>query len=167
MFGCTPIPNFVRMKSTRINDILPAVIGNITAHNATQDETTRTFLRYGLRRLIQYWTEAEDKVISTKALSVCVDLGIDWTKLTKGVKGKKKGSPIILGEHPYPLMEFVRDLYNTPQEDIKEKLESYPPICWVTRSEDNRLNREGYRSNRPEGWEKTYQICGIQIVKNC
>lgn len=151
------------MESQRVKDILPAVIGNIQSYNNTTDKKTKHAIRYGMRRLIQYATEAEPKIISQRALSICQSKGIDWTKLKKNVPSGIKGKPAVLGDHSEPLMELVWSIYRAEEAQIEQILIDYPPICWITREEDDTLNRNGFKNKRPGGWKKIYDQCGIVL----
>ena len=50
------------------------------------------------------------------------------------------------------------------KEEIISNLENYSGVCWITRQEDDILTKSGYRSNRPEGWKKCYEKCGIEVI---
>lgn len=151
------------MKQTNIDIILPAVISNIESYNNTENKDMKYVLRYGLRRMIQYWSEVEEHSISEAAYKICQERGIDWTKLKKNVKGDVVGKPAVLGDHTKPLMSFIYQLYEVDTKYIRLLLLMYPPICWITRDENNVLNRNKYKNKRPGGWKKCYSECGIIV----
>ena len=43
-------------------------------------------------------------------------------------------------------------------------MSNHTGVCWITREEDNILNKSGFRSNREEGWEAVYEKCGINVI---
>jgi len=151
------------MKENNIDAILPAVISNIETYKATDNEDMKYVLRYALRRMIQYWSEVEEHTISEAAYAICQERGIDWTKLKKNVPGLVKGKPDVLGDHTKPLMMFIYQLYQVETKYVRMLLLMYPPICWITRDEDNLLNKNKFRHKRPGGWKKCYEKCGIIV----
>ena len=50
------------------------------------------------------------------------------------------------------------------QAAVRRWMQSYSGVCWITREEDDELNRKGYKSVRPGGWFECYTRCGIKVV---
>jgi len=126
-------------------------------------------VRQGVRRNIQYYTDNTKWIYSLNAKNYCDSLGLDINNLPKYRVGKlvggTKNKPALLGEHTTPITELIKILINSPIENIKDILESYSPVCWITRDEDNMLNSKGYSRKRPNGWKKCYEECGIIFIK--
>ena len=97
-----------------------------------------------------------------------------WGKHTKGTdlynltvpkqRSNKKNYPFlkdIILEHCNPLSIVVDNiLYN--QDRIKNILEKELITAWITKDENNKLNKD-YKSTRPDGWKKCYKEVGIEI----
>ena len=43
-------------------------------------------------------------------------------------------------------------------------MSNHTGVCWITREEDNRLNKSGFRSNREDGWQVVYEKCNINVI---
>jgi hypothetical protein len=43
------------------------------------------------------------------------------------------------------------------------RLQLYGALCWVTREEDDKLNQNGFRHTRPNGWYECYKQVGIEV----
>jgi hypothetical protein len=43
-------------------------------------------------------------------------------------------------------------------------MQGYSGVCWITRDEDDELNRRGYKSKRPGGSLDCYARCGIKVL---
>jgi hypothetical protein len=125
-------------------------------------------VRQGLRRHIQYYTNHTPWIYSVKAKQHCESLGVDIDKLPKDkvgrIVGGTKSKPALLGEHTTPIIEFISLLISSPIGDIRSLLENYSPVCWVTREEDNVLNKNGFSRKRPNGWKECYESCGIKPI---
>ena len=50
------------------------------------------------------------------------------------------------------------------QEELKEAMSNHTGVCWITREEDDRLNKSGFRSKREEGWQAVYEKCDIKVI---
>ena len=43
-------------------------------------------------------------------------------------------------------------------------MNNYSGVCWITRQEDDLLNKNKFRNNRNGKWEKCYEKCNIKII---
>ena len=66
-------------------------------------------------------------------------------------------------EHCNPISE-LSDMVLNGHQTIGDILEDNV-VCWILKSEDKKLNDNGYKSNRPGGWQKCYRACGIEPVQ--
>jgi len=155
------------MEVTDLVEILPTVTVMLHTIRTSKNKKTKSSIKKGLRRTLQYSTESGRYTYSMGAKQLCDSEGINIHKLnrsgsnTKLLSKKIKNKPIILLEHPYPLGKFINDLLKTPDDLLLVNLINYPPLVWITREEDNELNSKGYTTKRPGGWKKCYDECGI------
>lgn len=80
-------------------------------------------------------------------------------------RSNKKKIPILnelLLEHCVPLSILFKAIFEQ-NKDIKYVLEKELITAWITKDENRRLNQCGYKSARPDCWEKCYAECGIEI----
>lgn len=124
-------------------------------------------VKMGIRRTIQYYTEQLDWIYSEKVVELCNGIGVDVKTLPKyniiKVVGGERNRPNIIGEHTTPLNELIELLIESPIEEVKNILMNYSPICWITREENDELNKLGYNKSRPGGWRKCYSDARINI----
>jgi len=66
-------------------------------------------------------------------------------------------------EHCTPMNEIIRDIYK--KKSIKSVLQNRLETAWITKKEDDKLRKNGYRDVRPNGWEKCYKKCQIRLKK--
>jgi len=87
-----------------------------------------------------------------------------WT--SRYVFDKNAAKASIVWEHTTPLNEFYQTLVKCKsQAEVELELTNYSGVCGITREEDNLLNKNKFRSNRPGGWAKCYDDCQIKIIK--
>lgn len=150
-----------------INYFLPSIRELLEGIRNCNDNNTKLILRRGLRRLLQYISEAGRYTYSIAAKDLCDKKNIDIHKLsrtrpnTKTLSSNIPNRPILLLEHPNPLGYFIDELINTPNDLLLGTLMNYPPLIWITRDEDDKLNSKGFNRVRPGGWKKCYDECEI------
>lgn len=103
--------------------------------------------------------------VSKKALAKAKEMGIDlsdknWHDQTKFDKGRK----IFHYEHCNTIKQLRLAILNT-NESI-EKILNRNITCWILKSENELLDKNGYKDKRPGGWKKCYKECGIEPVLN-
>jgi hypothetical protein len=75
------------------------------------------------------------------------------------------GKTIMLWEHTTTNHETYQTFVKCQsQEELKEAMLNHTGVCWITREEDDRLNKSGFRSNREEGWQAVYEKCNINVI---
>ena len=79
--------------------------------------------------------------------------------------GTDNDKPALVLEHATPVKE-IKDCILTLDsiKDIENALKEQSCLCWITREEDDRLNKK-YKSKRPNGWKRCYDECGIKYIK--
>jgi len=73
-----------------------------------------------------------------------------------------KGHKIFHLEHTTPISELIHKIFKE-NKDVEEVLQQCQVVL-ITKEENAKLNSMGYKSKRPQGWEKCYAECGIEIV---
>jgi hypothetical protein len=128
---------------------------------------SRSRVKEGVRREIQYYGYGTTYIYSQKAKEFCDENGIDITKLPKKsvikVVGGEKNRPAVMAEHTTPIGELIEMMVQAPIEDIRDLVEKYSVVCWIARDEDDKLNSLGFRNTRPNGWKKCYEKAGIVL----
>lgn len=138
-------------------------------HNA-EDTHIKKKLKEALKDTLKKMTDQPVNMVSESVMKMCKAADIDpfellWTK--RNILGRDQdGKSLLLWEHTTPLAEFFESLIKcTSIESISETIEKYSGVCWITRDEDNLLNKKGFRSKRVGGWQNAYSDCGIKIIK--
>jgi hypothetical protein len=128
----------------------------------------RSNVKQGVRRQIQYYTLLQPYIYSKAAKEFCDNISVDIIKLPKIKQsllvGGEKGKPNILGDHTTPISELIEIMIQHPISDCQYLLENYSPVCWITREENQRLNKMKFAVKRPNGWETCYQLCEIDYI---
>jgi len=147
----------------------PIVWLYVQQHNKTKDPFIEKKLKEGLKDTLKKMTDQKVTMVSEAVMNACKPLNIDpfellWTD--RNILGKdKNGKSLILWEHTTPLAEYFESLIGCKSEhEVSQVIENYSGVCWLMRHEDNALNEAGFRSKRPDGWQKAYESCGIKII---
>lgn len=68
-------------------------------------------------------------------------------------------------EHTIPIKEFRENLIRKNDKDtIVKTLFEYPGVAWISREEDLKLSKLGYKTKRPGGFLKCYEQAGIKLL---
>lgn len=122
-----------------------------------------------MKRSIYEFSDGYPNHCSQAVWDMCLKADINPFELVwkdRNVFDKIDGKSALLWEHTTPNGIFCQELYDcTSPTEIREKLANYSGVCWVTRAEDNKLNKLGYRSKRPGGWRKCYEEAGIKLYE--
>jgi len=151
------------------------ILSYVTEYRLVNDLYLKRKLKEGLKDTLKKWSDQPVKMVSKKVIeksrSVTPQINpfdIKWTernKLGEVFEEKKRPKSFLVWEHTTPLNELFEKLTSTiSKEEIISNLENYSGVCWITRQEDDILTKSGYRSNRPEGWKKCYEKCGIEVI---
>ena len=66
-------------------------------------------------------------------------------------------------EHTTPVKIIKENLIKINElKEAESYLKKHAIICWITNKENEELNRLGYKSKRPNGWKKAYEVCKIK-----
>jgi hypothetical protein len=151
-------------------DILfyPVICTYVAQYNKAEDAYIKRKLKEGLKDTLKKWTDQPVNMVSKDVFDACTSNKIDpfsllWPK--KDILGKVNGKSLLLWEHTTPLEELFKELVDAKTEvAIKAVMLSYSGVCWIMRHEDDALNRAGYKSKRPGGWQKCYEECVSPLV---
>ena len=123
-----------------------------------------------LDRLLRAWTDYSPKYVSRGAMILFeskskspVDLLRKDSRLLNNKADNLK--PLIVFEHTTPISEFISYLCTKESNQIENSLLNYSGVCWITREEDNELNKNKFRNNRNGNWEAAYKKCNIELIK--
>ena len=148
---------------------LPIVWNYVKQYNTSKDPFIKKKLKEGLKDTLKKMTDQKVNMVSDAVIVACDKINVDpfellWTK--RNILGRdEKGKSLLLWEHTTPLAEFFESLVNYKTErEFYETIENYSGVCWITREEDNRLNKRGFRSKREDGWQAVYEQCGIKVT---
>jgi hypothetical protein len=157
------------MEDESIRLFAPVIWAYVESLRKVKNKDVTKNLKGGLKTTLQKWTDQPVKMVSNKVWDECQNhttktdpfelLYEDRNKL-----GKVDGKLRLVWEHTTPLSKFYDVLIKCENiEDVIEELKNYTGVCWISREEDNLLNKKGYRDKRPGGWEKCYKECGIEV----
>jgi hypothetical protein len=140
--------------------------------NKTKDSIIKKKLNEALKDTLKKMTDQPVQMVSEAAWEACQAKKLNPFDLMwpdRNILGKDiTGKSLLLWEHTTPIGELYEILIKCKSEvEIQDTLENYSGVCWIMRYEDNLLNENGFRSKRPEGWQKAYEACGIKIVRKC
>jgi hypothetical protein len=129
-------------------------------------------LKEALKRTIYKWTDLPPRFVSTEILRMFKESCIDKDPFTmiypdrKALGRDENGKTIMLWEHTTTNHETYQSFVKCKSiEALKEQMDQHTGVCWITREEDTRLNKSGFRSSRKEGWRKAYQDCKINVIE--
>lgn len=132
----------------------------------------RKKLKEALKRTIYKWTDLPPRFVSTEVLRLFEEQGIDKDPFTmiypdrKTLGRDENGRTIMLWEHTTTNHETYQTFVKCQSiDELKQAMDNHTGVCWITREEDNRLNKNGFRSSREGGWQKAYEQCNIKIVE--
>lgn len=132
----------------------------------------RKKLKEALKRTIYKWTDLPPRFVSTEVLRLFEEQGINKDPFAmiypdrKTLGRDENGRTIMLWEHTTTNHETYQTFVKCQSiEELKQAMDNHTGVCWITREEDNRLNKNGFRSSREGGWQKAYDQCGIKIVE--
>ena len=151
---------------------LPIMWVFVKSYQASKNDFLKKKIKEALKRTIYKWTDLPPKYVSTEIIRLFEENGIeedpfsliypDRTILGRDIDGKT----IMLWEHTTTNHETYQSFVKCQsQSELEEVMLSHTGVCWITREEDNRLNKGGFRSSREAGWKETYAKCNIQIIQ--
>ena len=150
-------------------DFAPLIWSAVECYNKATEDYSKKKLKEALKDCLKKWSDQPVKMVSENVFNMAKNCGIDAFKLMwpdRNVFDKIGNKSSIVWEHTTPLNEFYLSLIESKDiDEVKDKLINYSGVCWITREEDNLLNKNKFRSNRPGGWAKCYGDCQIKIVK--
>ncbi len=93
---------------------------------------------------------------------------------SKAAIGLRPGRGELIYEHAVPFKYLQRELLSlspVTERAVADTLKKFGTVVLVTKAEDANLNRAGFRSRMPPGWDGTdplarYKALGIDLVEN-
>ena len=155
--------------SAQDNDFTPLICAAVQCYNKANDIYSKKKLKEALKDCLKKWSDQPVKMISEEVQKLNIDgnknpFNLMWKD--RNIFGKIGNKSMIVWEHTTPLNEFYQTLVNCKSfEEVELALSNYSGVSWITRDEDNILNKNKFRSTRPGGWKKCYTICGIKIIE--
>lgn len=144
----------------------------VQQYQSTKQPFLKKKLKEALKRTIYKWTDLPPRFVSTEILRMFKEQGIDRDPFTmiypdRNTLGRdENGRTIMLWEHTTTNHETYQSFVKCKSiEALKAAMDQHTGVCWITREEDTRLNRNGFRSSRTEGWQAAYKACGIEVIE--
>lgn len=150
---------------------LPGFWANIQAYQTAKHPFLKKKLKETIKRTLYKWTDLPPTWVSTEIIRMFEENGINKNpfdliypdRKTLGYNENKR--TVMLWEHTTPMNEMYQFLVKCKSsEEVAEVMKGYSGVCWITRDEDTRLNKNGHRANREGGWKKVYGDCGINVI---
>lgn len=137
--------------------------------DASDDNHLNKKLLEAIKQCLYKWSDRYPDMISEEVKKLADEKGVDPFKLLWPDRKifNKPGDlkSRIVFEHTTPLGELLSNLSKCKSVvEIENNLNEYSGVAWITREEDNKLNENKLRSNRPGGWKKCYEDWQIKIV---
>lgn len=139
----------------------------VQQYNSTEVHHSKKKLKEALKDTLKKMTDWPVSLVSESVMDLCYEKGINpfhllWPQ--RNILGKHEGKSMLVWEHTTPLSQFFETLVSCNSlAEVGIAIENYSGVCWVTREEDNRLNKN-FKQKRPNGWQSAYQQCGINVV---
>lgn len=155
-------------KSVFIDAFAPAIYTLAEEHHKAKDPYVKNKLKEALNDVLRKFTDRYPECVSEKAKILAQQYGLDlcdklWTD--KDICGKTGNKSNVVWEHTTPIKELVGTLLKCPDiQCIKNILNNYSGVVWITRQEDDCLMKKGYKNKRPGGWRRCYEECEIKIL---
>ena len=154
---------------------LPVIHSYVKSYQEVKEPFLKKKLKEGLKDTLKKWTDQPVKMVSQSVLEKASQMSppinpydlmyTDRKKLGMVESGDKLPKSWLVWEHSTPLNELYQNLVECRSlEEIKDVLSNYSGVCWISRDEDNQLNKNGFRSTRPGGWKECYKQCGINFI---
>ena len=119
-----------------------------------------------LNRLLRAWTDYPANYVSENCLKMFRKAKIDVASIDRRhtlILGRnKENKSKIVFEHSTPINDLIAVLINTNTlQDVNIVLKNYSGVCWITREEDDILNKNKFKNTRNGNWAKSYENCEI------
>ena len=142
----------------------------VEEYNSTSNSYLKKILKDQAIHVFRVWTHRPPKYISQKILERFINFAsnINPFNFTKQAKKQLRGKQKLINisdfvwEHTVPVFNTINRIFASENiEEVINVLNESSDICIVTTEEDTCLNNSGFRIQRPEGWMKAYEKCGI------
>lgn len=130
-------------------------------YDKSTDELERKLISNAVGQVLRKKTEYEDpKFISLKAKEEFEKHSID--RITKHSDIHEINLKIkIQLDHCNPVNQLVERILNEGEDVAKIVDENYTAI--ITKEDDDLINKNKYRSKRPNGWQDAYKKSGVSL----
>ena len=123
-------------------------------------------VKRALNRLLRAWTDYPANYVSENCLKMFRKAKIDVASIDRRhtlILGRnKENKSKIVFEHSTPINDLIAVLINTNTlQDVNIVLKNYSGVCWITREEDDILNKNKFKNTRNGNWAKSYENCEI------
>jgi hypothetical protein len=126
---------------------------------------SRARMLHSFDRTIRNWSERPPQIISKSVIDHFITNHPTKNPFKVRFRPRDKfGIPVIF-EHTTPVNVFVKSLLQTNTlEEVRQVMNEYSGMSIITVEEDLCLLSKGYSRNRPQGWQQSYNECGIEIM---
>jgi hypothetical protein len=142
----------------------------VEEYNSTNIPYLKKILKEQATNVFRLWTHRPPKYVSKKILERFLTFApnINPFNFTKKARKQMRGKERLVNvsdfiwEHTIPVINTINRIFKSRTiEEIINILNESSDVCLVTVEEDTCLNSSGFRIQRPEGWMKAYEKCGI------
>lgn len=159
------------LKETESLDVIIRSLKMLaTEYQASNCPESKKWLKHvitqGFRQIEKFITPRASVAAQKKADELDIGLLKHYVWNDQEVKMKDPDRKIFHFEHVYPVGDMFRDLMKL--EELSDKnIESIlvkADIAWILKSENQKLDASGERSNRPENPWESYEKCNIPML---
>lgn len=156
-------------KSVFIDAFAPALHKLIEEYQKATNPYLKKKLREAINCVLRKFSDRYPVGVSVNAKKLASTYEVDlcdklWTD--KNICGQTGNKSNIVWEHTTPIKELIDKLIKCKDiACVKNILNDYSGVVWITRQEDDCLISKGYKDKRPGGWKRCYEDCGIIIIK--
>ncbi len=124
------------------------------------DEVTRRHIKVCIERILRQKTFDESpKYISIEASQYISEL--DFNILNHRLFRKANQSKKLHLDHCNPVNELIRDFLSGKTSAHETIVNDFTAL--ISKNDVKRLNENKFKNSRPNGWEKAYEISGINL----
>ena len=141
------------------------ILENIRQTYKNDDKPIDQLYHKMLKAVFRYDTDQKPVAYASRAaLDMANKMNVnlaheDWHSQNHFDPGRK----IFHYEHCNPI-SVLADQVLKSQKPIPEIIDDNV-VCWILKSEDKKLNENGYKSGRPGGWKRCYHNCNIEPIQ--
>ena len=123
-------------------------------------------MKKSFTRAVRDWSDTKPQVISKVVADHFKLNHPNVNPFTVNHRPRKKYGMDIILEHTTPVNVMIKNLMSIDPtiDEVRRVMLTHTGMAIISRSEDDRLRKMGYSTNRPDGWVDAYSKCNITTI---